>query len=217
MQTFLKKFLILAAIMILCAGCGREEDTPQNALTEIQVALADRDFETLSKRVDIEKFFAQIYDAVTLELAANYDFYKEKYPDDPYFQHDAEFLKKYNADFKELHLNFANEVKAAYFAKLPEPETPEENPYAYVANEFEKVRRAVNAEIQNVTIDKNSAEMTLLLKGDSTLRGQFFGELIFKFGFTKDGEKWHLNKIENLDELTPPLVDKAEIVWINFF
>ncbi len=219
MQTFLiKKFLLLAAILILCAGCGEEKkDSPENALAEIQTALAERNFEKLSARVDSEKLFAQIYDDATLELAANYDYYKEKYPDDPYFQHDAEFLKKYNADFRDLHLKFANDVKAAYFAKMPAPAIPEENPQAYVANEFEELRRAVNTKIQSIVVDKDSAEMFLTLKGDSTLRGQFFGELTFKLGFIKDGEKWHLDKIENLDELTPPLVDKAEVVWINFF
>lgn len=207
--------LIMAAVMV--GGCGAE-DSPETALNEMQNALAERDLAKLSKRVDVSRLFAQIYDDTTLELAANYEYYKEKYPDDPYFQHDAEFLKTYNEQFKALHLKFADDVKAAYFAKLPEPSTPEENPYAYIANEFEKVRRSVNAEIQNVTIDNDTAEMTLNLKGDSTLRGQFVGDLTFKFGFTKDDDdKWHLTKIENLDELTPPLVDKAEIVWINFF
>lgn len=215
----MKKLLAITLILVAVAlaGCGKE-DSPEAALLEMQAALAEKDSKKLARRVDVEKLFIQIYEGTTLELAKNYDYYKEKYPNDPYFQHDAEFLKNYNEEFKALHLKFAEDVVAAYFAKLPEPETPEENPHAYVANEFEKVRRAVNAEIQNVIVDKNSAEMTLKLKGDSTLRGQFVGDLIFKFGFTKnDDDKWHLTQIENLDELTPPLVDKAELVWINFF
>ena len=221
MQTFIKILLVTAILiltMIFCTGCGKEKDSPENALNEIKIALEARDFDKLSQRVDLEKFFAQIYDDSTIELAANYDYYKEKYPADPYFQHDAEFLKHYNAEFRDLHLKFADDVKAAYFAKLPEPEKPEENPHAYVANEFENLRRVVSTQIKNIVVEKNNATITLSLKGDSSLRGQFVGELEFKFGFTKDAaEKWHLTKIENLDELTPTLVDKAELVWINFF
>ncbi len=67
-------------------------------------------------------------------------------------------------------------------------------------------------------IDGNKALLTVEVTGDSSLRGQFIGSLIFKISFDKDEKnKWHLNKIENLDELTPILVDKAEKVWITFY
>ena len=127
-------------------------------------------------------------------------------------------MKEYNAEHKNLHLKFSREVAKAYFEKIPEPETPEENPHAYVANEFEKIRLASNATVKNMKIDGNKALLTVEVIGDSSLRGQFIGSLIFKISFDKDKEnKWHLNKIENLDELTPILVDKAEKVWITFY
>ena len=76
---------------------------------------------------------------------------------------------------------------------------------------------AVNAEIKSVAIDKNSAEMILNLNGDSTLIGQFISDLDLTLGFIKDDNgNWHLKEIENLDVLTPILVDKAEIIKLNF-
>lgn len=210
--------ILLILVAAIFAGCGKEEDTPTDALEEIQVALAERNSIQLSRRIDMEKFFSQTYDAVTIELAKNYDYYKEKYPREPYFQHDAEFLKRYNKEFEAQNLKFIEDVMAAYFAKIPEPERDQDNPQAYVANEFERIRRAVSSKIKSVAIDKNSAEMILNLNGDSTLIGQFVSDLDLKLEFVKDEKgKWKLTKIENLEELTPLLVDKAEIIRINFF
>lgn len=215
----MRKFLaplILSAVIFL-TGCG-QEDSPEAALDEIKLALAERDSKKLSERVDLDKFFATTYDATTVQLAENYDAYQSKYPDDPYFQHSAEFLTEYNAEHKDLHLKFLSGVKEAFFAKMPEPETPEENPTAYVANEFEKLRQATNATITETRIDDDKATIILDVQGDNSLRGQFIGQLTFKLGFHRDEKNhWHFDEIENLDELTPALVDKAEIVWITFF
>ena len=208
--------LIFAAIVV--AGCGKEEDTPTDALTEIQAALADRNSAQLSRRIDLEDFFAKFYDAATIELAENYDYYRKKYPKDPYFNHDAEFLKNYNDEFKTQHLKFAEDVVINFFKRVPEPEKPTENLEAYVANEFEKIRRAIRSEIKSVTIDENSAEMILNLNGDSTLIGQFVSDLDLTLGFTKDENgNWHLQEIKNMEQLTPLIVDKAEIIRISFF
>ena len=207
--------LILSAVIFL-TGCG-QEDTPEAALNEIKIALAERDSKKLSERVNLDKFFSATYDATTLALAANYDEYSAKYPDDPYFQHSAEFLQTYNAKHKDLHLKFLDGVKAAFFAKLPEPATPEENPTAYVANEFEKIRQATDATIKETRIDDDRATVILDVQGDSSLRGQFIGQMTFELAFRRDEKnRWHFDAIENLDELTPALVDKAELVWITF-
>lgn len=202
---------------VFFTGCGNN-DSPEKSLSDIQIALEQRNFEKLSERIDLEKFFSQTYDDITLELAKSYETYQKKYPEDPYFQHSAEFLKEYNDTHKELHLKFLEGVKTAYFEKLPEPQTPEENPHAYVANEFEKIRQASTAVVKEIKIDGNKALMTVEMQGDSSIRGQFIGKINFKISFDKDEKNnWRLNKIENLDELTPPLVDKAEMVWITFF
>ena len=206
---------IMILVTTLLTGCGKE-DSPENALAEIKIALAERDSQKLSSRADLEEFFSMTYDATTIELAKNYDVYKEKYPDDQYFQYSDEFLTEYNVEHKDDHLKFLRGVAESYFAKVPEPTTPEDNPTAYVANEFEKIRRATNVTVKEIISDENHATMTLFVEGDDSLRGKFIGQMTFKLGFSKDTEnRWHFDEIENLDELTPALVDKAELVWIN--
>ena len=201
---------------ILIAGCGND-DTPEKALADIQNALSNKNYNELSERVDLEEFFGKVYDDSTVELAKNYDEYKQKYPEDPYFQHDKDFLLKYNVDYREMHLKFLRDVQEAYFKKIPAPDKPEDNPYAYVADEFEKVRWATVATIKNISVDKNKAVITVEMKGDESIRGQFIGTLDFEISFDKDdNNKWRVDKIENLDELMPVLVDKAEKVWITF-
>lgn len=207
--------LILFAVIFL-TGCG-QEDTPEAALNEITLALAERDSIKLADRTDLDKFFSTTYDATTVELAEHYDNYKTKYPDDPYFQHSDDFLTTYNAEHREQHLNFLRGVSYSFFAKTPEPSTPEDNPTAYVANEFEKIRQATNATIKETRIDNDAATIILEVQGDNSLRGQFIGHMTFELGFTRDDKKrWHFKEIKNLDELMPALVDKAELVWINF-
>lgn len=212
MKTFYTAILILLTIFF--AGCG-SDDSPEVAIQEIADALNKRDEEKLSARVDTEKLFAQVYDDETIILAKDCEVYGKKYPKDPYFQHDSEFIKRYNTEHRNLHLNFVRKVKAAYFERIPAPDDPTQNPYAYVAGEFEKIREASTFTVKNVEVKDKVATATVEIKGDSTLLGYFIGRLTFKFGFEKISDKWILTKIENLDELTPPLVDKAELVWIN--
>ena len=207
--------MILSAIIFFTA-CGKD-DSPENALEEIKIALAERNATKLSERVNMDEFFSATYDAATVELAKNYDVYKEKYPDDPYFQHSVEFLTTYNAEHKNLHLKFLDGVKAAYFAKMSAPKNPQDNPAAYVANEFELIRQATNVTIKEIHVKDNRATVLLDVQGDNSLRGQFIGHLTFKLAFHREKNLWHFDAIENLDDLTPTLVDKAEIVWITFF
>ena len=213
----MKKILLMILISILFFGCGKD-DTPQNALSEMQTALAERNFEKLSARIDVEKFFAKTYDDITVELVKNCAEYGKKYPEDPYFQHDAEFLKNYNAEHRELHLKFLRGVKEAYFENIPEPEIPESNPHAYTAVEFEKILKSSSAVIKDTKIEGNHAILTVEMQGDNSIRGNFIGNLTFKLGFEKNSAGvWQFTEIKNLDELTPILVDKAEVIWITFF
>lgn len=205
---------ILIFMTFLLSSCG-VSDSPENSLQEIQDALNKRDFEKFSARVDTEKLFAQVYEDATIALAKDCEVYGKKYPRDPYFQHGGDFLKKYNAEHRELHLNFARKSMAAYFENLPEPEKPQDNPYSYVAHEFTKIHLVSTAEVEGVEINGNSATVTVRIKGDGSLRGMFIGLLNFKLGFEKINGKWTLTKIENIEELTPTIVDKAELIWVN--
>ncbi|MBR1646078.1 MAG: hypothetical protein IJ685_04785 [Selenomonadaceae bacterium] len=208
---------LILSVIILLTGCGRH-DSPEAALNEIKIALAERDEKKISARVDMDKFFSQTYDAATVELAKNYDAYKEKYPDDPYFQHSAEFLTEYNAEHKARHLKFLDGVKDSFFDKIPAPEVPEDNPTAYVADEFQKICDATTATVKETIFEGDKATVVLDVHGDNSLRGMFVGQWTFKLAFHRDEKNlWHFDGIANLDELTPALVDKAEIVWITFF
>ena len=209
--------LFFSTTLILFAGCGKE-DSPEFALSEMRTALTERNFEKLSERIDADKFFAKTYDEVTEELLKKYSDYGKKYPEDPYFQHDENFLKKYNSEHRELHLKFLDGVKDAYFAKIPEPENPEDNPHAYVANEFEKILQSSAAVVKETKIEGNHAILTVEMRGDDSIRGKFIGSLIFKLGFEKnENDIWKFVGIENLEEIVPTLVDKAEVIWITFF
>ena len=127
-------------------------------------------------------------------------------------------MTTYNAEHKALHLKFLDGVKSAYFAKISAPDKPEDNPTAYVANEFESLRQAANVTIKDTRLDDDRATILLDVQGDNSLRGQFIGQLEFELSFHRDeNNRWHFDAIENLDELTPTLVDKAELVWITFF
>ena len=208
--------LILSAVILL-TGCARD-DSPEAALNEIKIALAERDEAKLSARVDTDEFFSQTYDAATVALANNYDEYHAKYPDDPYFNHSAEFLTEYNSVHKERHLKFLDGVKDSFFDKVPTPAVPEENPTAYVADEFNKICSVTSATVTDTIINGDKATVVVDVRGDNSLRGLFVGQWTFKLAFHRDEQdRWHFDKIANLDELTPALVDKAELVWVTFF
>ena len=214
----LKLFLMMIlSLIIVLSGCGHD-DSPEIALEDIKIALDTRDDTKLANRVDLDEFFSKTYDVVTVELAKNYDSYQKKYPDDPYFQHDADFIANYNAEHKNLHLKFLRGVIEAYFAKISAPKVPEDNPTAYVANEFELLRQVTNITIKKTSIDGDFATVEAEISGDNSLRGRFIGKITFELVFHRDEKNiWHLDAIKNLDELTPVLVDKAELVWITFF
>ena len=63
-------FLMIAALAlgITGSGCGKE-DMPEDALKDIQVAIAKQDKELLATRVDVDKFLDMTYDDVTEAIA----------------------------------------------------------------------------------------------------------------------------------------------------
>lgn len=217
-----KKILLSMIVLAVIFFAGslildQNDDSFERVRADIETALDNRDAKKLAERVDLEKFFGDVYDDATVELAKNYDDYKQKYPEDPYFQHDKDFLLKYNADCREIHLKFLRDVQEAYFKNIPAPDKPEDNPPAYVADEFEKTRKAAIVNRKNIVVNGDKVMMTFEVKGDDSVRGQLIGTLNFKISFTRnEDDTWRVVKIENLDELMPTLVDKAEKVWITF-
>ena len=212
MKFFCTTILIFCAMLI--TSCSLT-DSPKTAFEEIQTALNQRDSKKFYERVDTQKLFAQIYEESTIQLAKDCEVYAKKYPKDPYFQNDGEFIKNYNAEHHDLHLDFAQKSLDAYFENLPAPEEPKDNPHAYVAGEFEKLHLVSTAEVEDEKISGDTATLTVKVQGDNSLRGMFVGLITFKLGFQNVNGKWKLTSIENVEELTPTFVDKAELIWIN--
>ncbi|MCR5833340.1 MAG: hypothetical protein K6G55_01610 [Selenomonadaceae bacterium] len=207
---------LLLLIMFFSTGCQKEQDSPETALNEIRIALNKRDLTKLSERVDVDKFFSVTYDDATKEITEHYFEYKAKYPEDPYFQHDVEFIEKYNIKNKTEHLWFAEKVKYAYLARAAEPDQPQENPAAYVANELEKISKASEITIRGTRIEGDEATLIVDIQDSNDFYKDIIGDMTFKLHFTRGEDKlWHFEKIENMDELMPIFVDKAEMLWIN--
>ncbi len=214
------KLKVLLSLMLLViffsTGCQKEQDSPETALNEIKIALNERDLTKLSKRVDVDKFFSVTYDDATKEIAEHYSEYKLKYPEDPYFQHDIGFIEKYNAKNKAEHLWFAEKVKYAYLARAADPNQPQENLPAYVANELEEIFKAAEVTIRGTRIEGNEAILILDIQDETSNHKSIVGEMTFKLRFIRgENNLWHFEKIDNMDELMPTFVDKAEILWIN--
>jgi len=215
-----KKFLLIFAALTLGitgSGCGSEEDTPETALNDIKIAISNQDRQLLESRVDTDKFLNDLYSDITVEIADNISELHNRYPDDPYFWNTPEFIRKYNEDKRSFYMSFVNASVEAYF----NPDMKMDNFInifaIQCANEFKNLCAAMDTKLSPAKIQGNHAFIEFELNGDDTPYGKFVGNLNFRFGFDKDDKgRWHLVKIENLNELIFPLVDRAELVWPEY-
>ena len=216
----MKKFylLIVAALAlgITSGGCGKE-DTPEEALKDIQTAIANQDRQLLETRVDVDGFLDLTYTDLTEQIATNVEELHSRYPDDPYFWNTPEFIKTYNESHRGFYLSFVNASVKAYFDPNTAPDNFINVFAIQCAKEFKNICSAMETKTRKIKIDGDHATVDFELKGDSSPYGQFIGDMTFRFAFDKDGEgRWKLIKIANLNELIYPLVDKAEIVWPEY-
>ena len=202
-----KVYLLLVAALTLgiAGGCGTKEDTPEDALRDIQTAISKQDRQLIDSRVDVDKFLDNLYSDITVQIADNVKELHNRYPDDPYFWNTPEFIRKYNEEKRGFYMSFDPEMKPDDFVKL----------FAIqCAKEFKNICAAMETKTNSAKIQDNHASIDFEVNGDSTPYGQFIGNLTFRFGFEKDKNgRWHLVSIENLDEIIFPIVDKAELVW----
>lgn len=209
--------LLVAALTIgITGGCGgTKEDTPEAALNDIQIALANQDRQLIESRVDVDKFLDNLYSDVTVQIADNIKELHDRYPDDPYFWNSPEFIRKYNEEKRSFYMSFVNASVNAYFDPEVKPDTFVNLFAIQCAKEFKNICAAMETKISPAKKEDNHATIDFELIGDSTPYGQFVGNnLTFRFGFDRDKEgRWHLVKIENLNELIFPIVDRAELVW----
>ena len=213
----IKKFtlLIVALIAILISGCGQPQ-TPQSALDEILIALNERDEQKFNSHVDMNNFLVTTHNDVSAEILKNFDDYKAKYPQDPFFQNSIPFVKDYLNKYRDEHINLTSTALNAYFDKnLKSPKDFVDNPAAWIASEFKHVHNACTSKVTASDVKDNSAVITLEVTGDNSIYGKLIGNLTFKLYFERRNDQWYLTKIANIDELIDDVVDKAEIVWPN--
>ena len=212
----MKKILLLVAALTLgiTGGCGTKEDTPEEALKDIQTAIANQDRNLIDSRVNVDKFLNDLYSDITIQIADNIPELHNRYPDDPYFWNTPEFIRKYNEDKRSFYMSFVIASANAYF----DPEMKADNFVnlfaIQCAKEYRNICSAIDTKVNPAKVQDDHATIDFEIIGDATPYGQFVGNLTFRFGFDKDKDgRWHLTKIENLKEIIFPIVDKAELVW----
>lgn len=215
----LKKVMIVMAMMslgLISGGCDKE-DTPEDALRDIQTAIANQDRILMETRVNVDKFLDNLYSEITVELADNVETFHNAYPNDPYFWNTPQFIRKYNEDKRNFYMSFVKTMVQAYFDKNLKPNTFINIFSMQCASEFKNICAAMDTKSSEAKIQGDHALIDFEINGDDTPYGKFVGQLHFRFGFERDENKrWHLIKIENLNEIMPHLVDRAEIVWPDY-
>lgn len=191
------------------------EEIFRNVLEEMRTAINTRDFATLTKYVDVEKFLSEGYEEVTDELAKNCAKFHELYPHDLFFKFGASVLRFYNARFKGVHLGFVTRVMKAYFDKnLTPPKSFTAAPIDFCAVELSKMFKALTSNVKKITVEKKRAVAEVEIFGDSSYYGKIWGSLNFQFEFVETEKNlWRLKKIINVRELVAPVLDMAERFW----
>ena len=216
----MKKFyvLLLAALTLgITGGCGGKEDTPEDALVDIQTAIANQDRQLIDSRVDVDKFLDNLYSDVTVELADNVEQFHNAYPDDPYFWNTPQFIRKYNEEKRGFYMSFVNASVNAYFDPEMKADTFINLFAIQCAKEFKNICAAMDTKSSPAVIQGDHAFIDFEINGDDTPYGKFMGNLTFRFGFEKNEKgRWQLKKIENLNTIMPAIVDKAELVWPEY-
>ena len=189
-------------------------NTPQDELKKILAAINARDVEKFSARVDLKNLMNVGYDEVTDVLAKNCANFHELYPKDLFFKFGATILRIYNEKFRGVHLGLINKVIAAYFdGTFKDAKTFSETPIKFLAAELNTLLKALRADFGEENISGDKATLAVKMVGDNSSYGKMIGVLNFVLEFDKRGDEWRLNKIKNVEELVPPVLDIAERYW----
>ena len=189
-------------------------NTPQDELKKILAAINARDVEKFSARVDLKNLMNVGYDEVTDVLAKNCANFHELYPKDLFFKFGATILRIYNEKFRGVHLGLINKVIAAYFdGTFKDAKTFSETPIKFLAAELNTLLKALRADFGEENISGDKATLAVKMVGDNSSYGKMIGVLNFVLEFDRRGDEWRLNKIKNVEELVPPVLDIAERYW----
>jgi len=185
-----------------------------STLEKMRAAINEKNLDNLTAHVDVDKFLNEGYNEVIDELALNCAKFHELYPHDLLFKFGATALRFYNEKFRGVHLGFVKRVMNAYFDKnLTAPKSFISNPINFCGVELGKLLKALHCEIKGVNVNDSRAVADVDIFGDNSSYGKMWGRLNFKFEFVEVGDTWQLQRILNVRELVPPVLDMAETFW----
>lgn len=219
--TRISVFFSMLFFFICLTGCSSapqastEGSSPEAAVKELQQAVIERDLSRISSCTDMEAFLADTYDNSAREMSSVIGELHQRYPDDPFFWHDTEFMQQYAKDHRDISLMFINKILGYYFSNTVPAATYDENPESWLSGELKKLHDACKAEIQDIhRADASHAEVALYLKGDGSPYGALTDGIVLKLSMEqqKDGT-WKFIRIANIRELIFPVADKAEMFW----
>ena len=203
-------------LMLTVLGCAREE-TPEDALNEIKEAIEQYDYEKFSARVDVRTLLDSAYDDSTLALADRVKDFGAAYPDDPFFRNRADDIILYNELNRDEHMKFVREVVSLCFERqLTAPNNFSDDTIAGTAAELRNYYSTASSTVESVTIKELRAEVRLNVTVESKYAGGKYN-LPLALEFDKDGERWILKRVSDINEIIVPLVDIAEILWPDQF
>lgn len=186
----------------------------ESELKKILAAINARDEKTFNEHVDLKSLMDIGYDEATDVLAKNCAHFHELYPHDLFFKFGARILRLYNDKFRGVHLGLIKKVIAAYFdGSFKDAKTFSATPIKFLAAELNSLLKAVRADFGEEKISGDVATLAVKMVGDSSSYGKMIGVLNFVLEFDRRGNEWRLNKIKNVEELVPPILDIAEKYW----
>ncbi|MBR0261149.1 MAG: hypothetical protein IJQ85_05070 [Selenomonadaceae bacterium] len=186
----------------------------QDELKKILAAINARDEKIFSARVDLKTLMDVAYDESTDVLAKNCSKFHELYPKDLFFKFGSRILRLYNEKFRGVHLGLIKKVIAAYFdGSFKDAKNFSETPIKFLAAELNNLLKAVRADFGEEKISGDKATLAVKMVGDGSSYGRMIDTLNFVLEFDRRGDEWRLNKIKNVEELVPPILDIAERYW----
>ena len=189
-------------------------NSTQDELKNILAAINFRDGEKFFARVDLKALENVGYDEATDFLADNCAKFHKLYPKDLFFKFGSRILRLYNEKFRGVHLGLINKVIAAYFdGTFKDAENFSSTPIKFLAAELNRLLEAVHAEFGEEKISGDKATLAVKMVGDDSAYGKMIDTLNFVLEFDRRGDEWRLNKIKNVEELVPPILDIAERYW----
>lgn len=209
----MKKCLLLLMLALLISGCGEEPDTPEKALADIKQAIEQCDYDKFAARVDLKTLLEKAYDDSTMELSLRASEFRRRYPDDPFFQNDPDFIMTYIDLNRAEHMQFINAVVDKCFdLKAVPPPKFEDDVVGGTAAELRHYYATTDSTVRNVMSNETKAIVQLNVTFES-LYAEGSYTLPLELEFEKSQELWRLTAIKNVDEIIKTLVDIAEKLW----